>query len=50
MRFLIDTNLLLRIGDASHAMHAEAMAALDWLDAQEHECVIVPQVLYTASD
>ncbi len=24
----------------------EALAAIDWLDANGHECVIVPQVLY----
>src|SRR5262249_17799803 len=29
-----------------HAMHGEAIAAVDWLQANGHECVIVPQVLY----
>jgi predicted nucleic acid-binding protein len=27
-------------------MHDEALAAVDWLHANGHECVIVPQVLY----
>jgi predicted nucleic acid-binding protein len=46
MRILLDTNVVLRLGDKSHAMHGEALAAIDWLDANGHECVIVPQVLY----
>jgi predicted nucleic acid-binding protein len=46
MRILIDTNVVLRLGDKGHAMHGEALAAIDWLDANGHECVIVPQVLY----
>ncbi len=46
MKILLDTNLLLRIGDPGRAMHTEAVAAVDWLHAQGHECVLVPQVLY----
>ena len=46
MRILLDTNIVLRLGDNDHAMHADAMAAIDWLDENGHECVIVPQVLY----
>jgi predicted nucleic acid-binding protein len=46
MRILLDSNVVLRLGDRGHAMHAEALAAIDWLDANGHECVIVPQVLY----
>jgi predicted nucleic acid-binding protein len=46
MRVLLDSNVVLRLGDRGHAMHAEALAAIDWLDANGHECVIVPQVLY----
>jgi len=46
MRILLDTNVVLRLGDKGHAMHGEALAAIDWLDANGHECVIVPQVLY----
>jgi predicted nucleic acid-binding protein len=46
MRILLDTNVVLRLGDKGHATHADALAAIDWLDANGHECVIVPQVLY----
>jgi predicted nucleic acid-binding protein len=46
MRILLDTNVVLRLGDKGHVMHAQAIAAIDWLDASGHECVIVPQVLY----
>ncbi len=46
MRILLDTNVVLRLGDKGHVMHGEALAAIDWLDANGHECVIVPQVLY----
>jgi predicted nucleic acid-binding protein len=46
MKILIDTNIVLRMADAGHAMHDQALAAIDWLDSQGHECVIVPQVLY----
>jgi predicted nucleic acid-binding protein len=46
MRILLDTNVVLRLGDKDHAMHADALAAIDWLDVNGHECVIVPQVLY----
>lgn len=46
MRILVDTNVVVRLGDKGHAMHGEALAAIDWLDANGHECVIVPQVLY----
>jgi len=46
MRILLDTNVLLRIADKSHAMHREALEAVDWLDLHGHECVIVPQVIY----
>jgi predicted nucleic acid-binding protein len=46
VRILLDTNVVLRLSDAGQAMHDQAMAAVDWLDANGHECVIVPQVLY----
>jgi predicted nucleic acid-binding protein len=46
MRLLIDTNILLRLGDKGHVMHGEAFAALDRLGANGHECLIVPQVIY----
>ncbi len=46
MRVLIDTNVLLRIADRSHSMHAGAVDAIDILHEQGHDGVIVPQVLY----
>ena len=46
MRILVDTNVVLRLGDKRHPMHSEALAAIEWLHANGHECVIVPQVLY----
>jgi predicted nucleic acid-binding protein len=46
MKLLLDTNVLLRLSDTSHAMHGESLSAIDWLDAHGHECLIVPQVLY----
>lgn len=46
MRILLDTNVVLRLGDRGRPMHDDALAAIDWLDANGHECVIVPQVLY----
>lgn len=46
MRILVDSNVVLRLGDKGHAMHAEALAAIDRLDAHGHECLVVPQVLY----
>ncbi len=46
MRILLDTNLLLRLGDRGSPSHGEAVAAVDWLHAHGQECAIVPQVLY----
>lgn len=46
MRILLDTNIVLRLGDKGHPMHSEALAAIDWLDSNGHNGVIVPQVLY----
>ena len=46
MRILVDTNVVLRMADEGHVMHDDTLAAIDWLDANGHECVIVPQVLY----
>lgn len=45
MRILLDTNLLLRIADESSAHHADAVAAINWLNGQDHEGCLVPQVL-----
>ena len=46
MKILLDTNLLLRLDDQAHPMHAEAVAAVDWLDVHRHDPVLIPQVLY----
>jgi predicted nucleic acid-binding protein len=46
MRILLDTNIVLRLSDKGHMMHGMALAAIDWLDANGHECFLVPQVLY----
>jgi predicted nucleic acid-binding protein len=46
MRILLDTNIILRLAHKEHVMHGEALAAIDCLNANGHECVIVPQVLY----
>ena len=46
MKVLLDTNLLLRLGDRGSPAHGEAVAAIDWLHAHGHQGVLVPQVLY----
>ena len=46
MKVLLDTNIVLRLGNRNHAMHSEALASVERLDANGHECVVVPQVLY----
>ena len=46
MRILLDTNILLRLGDKVHPMHATATAAINALDYAGHVSVLVPQVLY----
>ena len=46
MKFLIDTNVTLRLLQPTHAMHAAAVAGVTSLLKQGHELLIVPQVLY----
>lgn len=46
MTILLDTNVLLRLADRGSHHHAAAMQAVETLDAMNHECSIVPQVLY----
>ncbi|MFM2094378.1 MAG: hypothetical protein RIS70_1502 [Planctomycetota bacterium] len=36
MKFLIDTNVLLRLGNTSHALHATARDAVLVLEAESH--------------
>ncbi|HLL89841.1 MAG TPA: type II toxin-antitoxin system VapC family toxin [Tepidisphaeraceae bacterium] len=46
MRGLVDTNILLRIAEPSHAMHRLTLDALDVLHARGAVLHVVPQVLY----
>lgn len=46
MRILLDTNVLLRLEDLDHVHHSVVRSAIDLLHANEHELVLVPQVLY----
>lgn len=46
MRFLIDTNVLGRLAQPHHALHAIATRALDNLDGAGEELRLVPQVIY----
>lgn len=46
MRFLVDTNIVLWLDDTAHAQHVQTRSAVDWLDVNGHDAVIVPQVLY----
>jgi predicted nucleic acid-binding protein len=46
MRVLIDTNVLGRLSQPGHAMHATAVSAVKVLRDGQHELRIVPQVIY----
>lgn len=46
MRVLLDTNILLRLSDPTHPMHAVAESAVAELHRSGHEPVLVPQVVY----
>jgi predicted nucleic acid-binding protein len=46
MRFLADTNVLVRLLNPADAQQAVVLAALERLDRTGHEACIVPQVLY----
>jgi predicted nucleic acid-binding protein len=46
MRVLIDTNVLGRLSQPSHVMHATAVSAVKILRDRQHELRIVPQVIY----
>jgi predicted nucleic acid-binding protein len=46
MNVLIDTNILIRLEDSLDPRHAEAMAAVERLKRDGHDCQIVPQNLY----
>lgn len=46
MRVLLDTNILLRLGNQGHSLHSTAAQAVELLEARRCDCTIVPQVLY----
>ncbi|MFV0444135.1 MAG: type II toxin-antitoxin system VapC family toxin [Planctomycetaceae bacterium] len=46
MKILLDTNVVLRIGQVTHPQHSLVMMAIEQLDVANHEACIVPQVLY----
>jgi predicted nucleic acid-binding protein len=46
MRVLIDTNVLGRLSQPNHVMHATVAGAVTSLQEAQHELRIVPQVMY----
>src|SRR5690242_19889215 len=46
MRILLDTNVLLRSVEPTHAHHQTSVTAIDILSKQKHELLVAPQVLY----
>ena len=46
MRILLDTNVLGRLSQPGHAMHATAISAVKVLRDGQHELRLVPQVIY----
>jgi predicted nucleic acid-binding protein len=46
MRVLVDTNVLGRLSQPSHPLHAAAIRAVKSLHDAQHELRIVPQVIY----
>lgn len=46
MIFLLDTNILLRLGSTSHSQYAEVSDSVELLKSKGHSLVILPQVLY----
>jgi predicted nucleic acid-binding protein len=43
---LVDTNVLLRMAQPAHPMHAQAMSAVDALSSGGETLCVVPQVVY----
>jgi predicted nucleic acid-binding protein len=43
---LVDTNILLRMAQPSHTMHADAIAAVSALRTRDEVLCVVPQILY----
>jgi hypothetical protein len=46
MRFLFDTNVLLRSAELAHAHFQVSIDAIDVLRSRGHELILVPQILY----
>ena len=46
MRVLLDTNILSRIVETGHAQHRASLDATDLLGKQQHDLVLVPQIVY----
>lgn len=46
MRYLLDTNIVLRIVNQDDALHSSVTRAVQMATTQGHELVIVPQVIY----
>lgn len=46
MNVLVDTNVLIRLEDSLDPSHTEAMAAVERLKQDGHDCQIVLQILY----
>ena len=46
MRILLDTNVLLRLGDSGRDLHVSSVEAVTWLSSNGYEIVLVPQLIY----
>jgi predicted nucleic acid-binding protein len=46
MRYLLDTNVLLRLAESGHAGHRAAVQAVERLERRGDDLLIVPQILY----
>ena len=46
MKILLDTNVLLRLGDSGRDLHVSSVEAVTWLSSNGYEIVLVPQLIY----
>lgn len=46
MKFLLDTNILLRLSDSSNSAHALAVSAIEHIHRNGHHGVLIPQIVY----
>jgi predicted nucleic acid-binding protein len=42
MLVLVDTNVLLRLAEPAHGQHVTAVKAIESLEAQDHQAIVVP--------